>query len=569
MAVPAVAAPGTPQPLVGERFQVQERRGASTLADAFSRRDRDAIVRAAATSTLDGLRDEASADSDGSRRSYDDWIFSGTLAGDLDGDGIRDLLVERVDQTEGCCRTFLLAVSGRDGSTLWERELADWFFSGWAPAKVGAGRDGVVLVDYSSPSGDLVEEVSVTITAIDGAGAQLWSSKVSGTLLENYLTFADVVADDVPIRLALGDVSGDGVDDLRVFLLDRTLQGTVAEETSVGSLVVDGTDGTVGARGSDMAIEGLPAVERMVDVTGDGVRELALLDLAKEATTVHGIDPVTGEPVWRGDDVQLYSLYVYDEYVVWLFTETFTSVGDVTGDGRPEVAITQFDRDSRLVFDTVLDGASGVHGFTTEAEVYKLGDIDGDGLAEAGVGGLWLDDDGSYLARYDAVDFAGVLKRRKDFPVPAGDLIAASQQFPDIDGDGVTDASHRLVSSAGGHRGVFSGRSMAKVWEPPDRGYFTTSIDGSGDDFMVLAPKDAPAVTTVDGATGSTIWQRTIGLPAGTNDIYPRPVDVNGDHRAEMLVSYTCTGQDCFYDTGSPATLLDSADGSIRWHRSQ
>lgn len=569
MAVPAGAAPGTPTPLAGERFRVDERRGALTLADAFERGDRDAVLRAAAASTLDGLRDGAAADSEESRRFYDDWVFSGTLAGDLNGDGVRDLLVERRDQTQGCCQTFLVAVSGGDGSTLWERELADWFFSGWAPAKVGDGGHGIVLLDYSYPNGDLVEEVSVTVTALDGAGTQLWSSKVSGRLLENYLTFADVVADDVPIRVALGDVSGDGVHDLRVFLLDRTLEGTAAQETSVGSLVVDGVDGTIGARGSDVKIEGLPAVERMVDVTGDGVRELAVLDLAKEATTVHGVDPVTGAAVWRGDDVDLYSMYVYDEYLVWLFAETFTSVGDVTGDGRPEVAITQFDRESRVVFDTVLDAASGAHGFSTEAEAYELGDIDGDGRAEAGVGGLWLDDDGSYFARYDALDFGGALKRRNDFRVPAGDLLVASQQFPDIDGDGVTDASHRLVSSAGADRGVFDGRSMTKVWEPPERGYFTSSIDGDGDDFVVTAGKESPTVTTVDGATGSTLWQRTLGLPAGTTGIYPGPVDVNGDHRSEMLVSYTCTGKDCSYDTGSPATLLDATDGSTLWHRSE
>ena len=491
-------------------------------------------------------------------------------AGDFDGDGVRDLFVDRTDVTNGCCTTSVIAVSGADGSTLWTRDLDDWFFSGAVPATVGpGGQAGVLLVDVTR-SYSWVDEVTLTLTALDGRGQQLWTSEVTGTIIEQPASFAALHADGIPVGSFLGDVTGDGAQDIRVMLADQLLEGTALEELAVRSVVVDGATGAISETSDEIAIEGALALERLPDITSDGRRDIAVLDVAAEGTLVRGYDGVSGEQVWQTDSLDLYSFYVYDEYLVWLFGDVFSSVGDVTGDGAAEVVVTQWDRDGQFAFDTVVDGATGTHGLTSDgATVYRLGDINDDGIAEVGLAALYEAVDESFFARYDAANFAGARQRRTEHHVPAGVLMQASLQLGELNGDSATDAMHRLATDAGADRAIISGKTADTLWEPPSSGSLLRSLDGRGVDLLssTTTGEGAVGLDARDGATGAQLWEQTLPLPGNATRASIQTLDLDADGRHELLVRPSCPEVNCVYNISPQVRLLDPADGTTRWTR--
>lgn len=547
-----------------ERVKMRPKEPGYGLDAAFRRASAKAVADAASHSLLGTLG--VPVDEPPQRKVSDYY----TQAGDLDRDGVSDLLVDRSDVTDGCCTSSAIAVSGNSGSTLWSRTLADQFSSGAVPANVGpSGHAGVLLVDVTR-SYKSVDEISMTLTALNGGGSQLWAARVSGVLVEQPLGFDAVHASGIPIAAFLGDVDGDGADDVRVMVADQLLEGTVLAELSVASVVVDGATGAVSGRSAEIQIDGALAFERLPDITGDALRDIAVLDVTAEGTTVRGLDAASASQVWRVEELDLYSFYVYDEYVVVLIGDVFSSVGDITGDGVVDVAVTQWNREGEFTFDSVVDGVTGEHGLRSDgSSAYPLGDSDGDGQAEVGLAGLYQGFDGAYYVRYDVARFDGSIQRRADYHVPAGRLTEAWLGFGEADGDGTTDALHRLASDGGADRAVISGATATRLWEPPPNGYLLRSLDGTGVDFLATTRGDEGAVIldARDGASGTELWRQTLPLPSGATFASVQTVDLDEDGRHELLVHGSCAEVNCRYNIIPEMRLLDPSDGSERWVR--
>ena len=139
-------------------------------------------------------------------------IISASRAGDLDGDGMEDVLVQMrsiefdIASSNSVMTTTVIAKRGSNGENLWE-EAADG--NAWAISAGDLNGDdkGDVLVQISSIALDKAPDTSATTTTVIAKegynGEPLWEEPVTGT-------------DLVLFALPAGDLDGDDQDDVLV-----------------------------------------------------------------------------------------------------------------------------------------------------------------------------------------------------------------------------------------------------------------------------------------------------------------------------------------------------------------
>jgi hypothetical protein len=368
----------------------------------------------------------------------------GALA-DIDGDGIADILIgspEAGVKTPGPGRVSI--VSGKNGSLIYSvvgEKVGDWFGSCLAPIGDMDGdgiqdfivgtvarsdrSDGYACV-YSGKAGKLIFRCAPTPTK---------KEEKHGT------GFGEAVA-------GLGDVDGDGVPDFAIGApfgppsahSDEDAMGQVfvySGKTGKVIFEIDGdgsSDAEVNVRGAKFGstIVGLP------DVDGDGVEDIAIAasgDVHKGSTLGVGC-------------TQIYSSKSRRLLASWVGKELQGSLGcsmcrikDVDKDGVDDLVAGSFDQFARLYSckslkplwtAATLDPGRLIEGYG--ASVVSLGDMDGDGISDVGVGcfeGIGGNDyfctilsgkDGHNLRTYDTDQDQVVVGR-----------------CGDVDGDGVPD----------------------------------------------------------------------------------------------------------------------------------
>jgi hypothetical protein len=211
-----------------------------------------------------------------------DAVFAVDLLGDVDGDGITDLVVAAGDNADR-----LHGLSGADGHQLWVQTLSG---SPWD------------LAAYPDVTGDGVSEVAVAVWSAaqgvqlrDGAtGTALWTSGVPGAFGMDVVPFEDV--------------NGDGRPEIAVASwADR-------------AFAVSGLDGALLWQ-SPLSGGDVWAVDRVDDVTGDGISEIAWGSFDGFAYLADG---ATGVTLWShsADGRKVLSI---------------RGAPDLDGDGAPEV----------------------------------------------------------------------------------------------------------------------------------------------------------------------------------------------------------------------------------------
>jgi hypothetical protein len=273
--------------------------------------------------------------------------FGAALAGvgDVNGDGVPDLAVGLPFQDlEGgdCCEGQVVIFSGADGTPL--RTLQ-------APPLQGGAGFGAVLAAVGDVNGDGVPDLAVGAPWRGAQGAVFLLSGATGRRLRTLRAPRPQPTAQFGAALAgLGDVNGDGVPDLAVGVPNYDRVGLVDQ----GQVVVfSGGTGRVLHTLQDRSLHAGGrfggALVGLGDVNGDGVPDLAVGTPLRDVASCCAQGQVA---VFSGTDGhRLHTLQAPRPQAWAFFGSALSAVGDVNGDGVPDLAVSAPGQDVRGLTD--------------------------------------------------------------------------------------------------------------------------------------------------------------------------------------------------------------------------
>ena len=272
------------------------------------------------------------------------WIYSIAEIGDVNGDGIPETAFGTGSMRD---RVYLIdgASDATQATVLWQFAAGDAVYS---------------VRDIGDANGDGKHDVLAAVgdngdrlVCLDGA-----TTNPAGNVLWSYAPGVSVYACGV-----LPDITGDGVNEALACLW--VLGGSAVR-------CVNGATGLVEWTSTNVA-QYAQMVDVLGDVTGDGIPEVIVSTWENAVQVLSGAD---GSRVWKT------SVGTVNGGDVW----TARAIDDLNGDGRQDVIAGSFD-----YHVYALDGDSGeiFWAYDTQNRVYSVhpvGDLDGDGWPEVAVG---------------------------------------------------------------------------------------------------------------------------------------------------------------------------------------
>jgi hypothetical protein len=392
-------------------------------------------------------------------------IDSSALIADVDGDGANEVVVGMqsvyVENQNGG-----LVVFNRDGSVKWKWQQSHDVFNVWNPA---GGQDGYCEGVYATSSVGDVNGDGRPDVVFAGWDQRIWAldgrngAPISGFPFENH--------DTVWSSPALFDVDGDGKDEIFVGGDDTCCWNGHEDGGQVHAL--DWENGTVVERWKKMPDEAVMGSPAIGDINGDGRMEMVV-------TTARNYQTIDSRRIfaWHLDDGSTVPGW---PQAASSFVTASPALGDLNGDGVPEVIVGSWDRgvyafrgDGSLLWRSEICCNPADPSQNRVIAGAVVGDLDGDGDNDVAVGSGWSVQllNGQTGAKMSegvqgySMDSSPVLA---DFGARGRHLIAVGYSIP---ANRTTVASYRISSTASipwpGFRGVGGGRSFAVSCPAPN-----------------------------------------------------------------------------------------------------
>lgn len=419
--------------------------------------------------------------------------FDVSSVGDIDADGVTDLAIGTAGDSYTAASSILV-VSGNAGRELMTIPAP--------PFNIFARAIGLGDVDA-----DGTLDIAVTSKA-----SFLFMTRFGVRVIRvNTRTRAPVVSSSAVVLTPAGDVDGDGECDFceGVGQTVPTLMPdtVVVRSARTGQEIVRSPDGL-------MNLFRIPT--GVGDVDGDGLGDVAYTTVAGFASDNRVMSGADGSPLFVGAGPMFPSRGT-----------AATSIGDLDGDGCPELLFTEGG-------DLVLRSSANwqvfrTHGFSAFSGAHgsSLGDVDQDGVPD-------------YIIGRSSMHF--VVSGASGLPLFALN-VSQARSAGDFDSDGITDVltlrsvsnpNSRVLEIVSGSDGVTVLKAL-QVSNSSSLGGLVGDADFDGiPDFALNESSSATAL--ISGADGSEYAARLPGSPEAI-------LDLDGDGIAEVFVRARAKGQ--------------------------
>ena len=469
--------------------------------------------------------------------------------GDLDGDGRPDLaVVNNVSNTISILANGLMLT-----------------VTGFSPKSGPTGAAGSTTVTITgtnfsaTPANNIVYFGAVKATVTAATTTQLTVTAPSGATWQ-------------PISVNVGGLTAYSYSVANPFI--PTFAGKGSITFSDFALKVDFTTGTT------------PYFVAIGDLDGDGKPDLAVANTVSNTVSVFRNTTTSGS-ITPG------SFAAKVDFATGT-TPTVVAIGDLDGDGKPDLAVSNFTSSTVSVFrNTAITGSITTGSFAAKVDFatgtypygVAIGDLDGDGKPDLAVAN-WSSTTVSVLRNTAISGFitSGSFAAKVDFATGTNPWSVA---ICDLDGDGKPDLAvanftsstvsvfQNMAASGSISTGSFAAKVDFATGTNP-YGVAIGDLDGDGKPDLAVANNGANTVsvfrnTATPGSISVGSFAAKVDLTTGTNPVSVEIGDLDGDGKPDMAVtnqgSATAsvlrnTSTTGFISTGSFAAKVDFTTGS-------
>ena len=379
------------------------------------------------------------------------------------------------------------------------------------------------------PIGATYQYISITNLSVNltGFSAQPFIVTLAGNIAFN--PNQDFTTGDTPASVSIGDIDGDGKSDLAVAnYLGNTV--SVFRNTSV--------PGTVSfAAKVDFTTSINPYSVSIGDIDGDGKPDLAVANAGSNSVSVFRSTSVSGTV----------SFATKVDFTTG-FLPYSVSIGDMDGDGKPDLAVANFNSNTVSVLRST--SVSGTVSFATKVDFttgtqpisVSIGDIDGDGKLDLAVTNYAS----NTVSVFRSTSVSGTVNfaAKVDFTTGAAPI---SVSIGDIDVDGKADLA--VANNGINTVSVFRSTSVSGTASFAAKVDFTTGayaysvgigdIDGDGKPDLAVAIKNSNTVSVLrsTSVSGTVSFATKADFAAGAQPYSVSIGDLDGDGKPDLTVA--------------------------------